>query len=260
MDPIELTDTVEDFGRPAVPGTAIRTVRYATGSGSKLLDIHTSGRPDDRCVLLWHGMGPDERDVMATLAREIAALGPTVLVPDWRSDRPDGGREHLTDALRFGRDHVRASDGGPGRLILAGWSAGASAAVGVALQPELFDGWRPAAVVALAGGYRRPAATTGTVPLQAVGRAVAPVPVRLVHGTTDTVVPVESSRELHEALLAHGWDCELSEPVTDHAGVLGCVYGPTAGRCLPAAEPSVVALGRETARVIAGAAAPFTPA
>lgn len=240
--------------------TTTRTVRYATGSDSKPLDIHTSGQPDDRCVLLWHGMGPDERDVLASLAREIAALGPTVLVPDWRSDQADDGREHLTDSLRFAREYVREFNGGPGQLILAGWSAGAGAALGVALQPELFGDWRPAAVVGVAGGYRRPARTTGTAPLQAIGRAVAPVPVLLVHGTQDTSVPVESSRELHEALLTHNWDSKLSEPATDHAGVLGCAYEPTAQRCLPATEPSVAELGRETARVIASAVPPFARA
>ncbi|MEV8314780.1 alpha/beta hydrolase [Streptomyces sp. NPDC059900] len=237
-----------------------RTVRYATGSDSKLLDIHASGQRDERCVLLWHGTGPDEREVMATLAREIAGAGPTVLVPDWRSDQPDEGREHLTASLRFARDYVREHGGDKGQLVLAGWSAGAGAALGVALQPELFDGWRPAAVVGIAGGYRRPARTTGTVPLQAVGRAAAPVPVRLVHGAADMVVPADSSRELHEALRAHSWDSRLSEPDADHAGVLGCVYDPAVQRCVPAAEASVSALGRATARVTASAALPVTRA
>ncbi|MFF1696233.1 alpha/beta hydrolase [Streptomyces sp. NPDC058257] len=230
-----------------------RTARYATGSDSKLVDIYASEQQDGRCVLLWHGMGPDERDVMAPLAQEIARLGLTVLVPDWRSDQADEGRAHLTDSLRFGRDYVRDLSGEDGQLILAGWSAGAGAAMVAALQPELFEGWRPTAVIGIAGGYRFPARTTGTVPLHAIGPAAAPVPVRLVHGTADTIVPGDSSRELHEALLSHGWDSELSEPATDHAGVLGCVYDPGAGRCLPSTEPSVSDLGRETARVVAGA-------
>ncbi|MFE6158374.1 alpha/beta hydrolase [Streptomyces sp. NPDC056486] len=230
-----------------------RTVRYATDSDSKLLDIYDSGQQDSRCVLLWHGTGPDERDVMAPLAQEIAGLGLTVLVPDWRSDQADEGRAHLTDSLRFARDFVRELGSGEGQLALAGWSAGAGAAMGVALQPELFDGWRPTAVVGIAGGYRFPARTTGTVPLRAIGPAVAPIPVRLVHGTADTIVPGDSSRELHEVLLSHGWDSELSEPATDHAGVLGCVYDPGAGRCVPSTESSVSELGRETARVVASA-------
>ncbi|MEW2085796.1 alpha/beta hydrolase [Streptomyces sp. NPDC005283] len=232
---------------------AIRTMRYPTGSESKLLDIYNSTRHRGPCVLLWHGRGPDERDVLAPLAREIASLGPTVLVPDWRSDRPDDGRGHLTDALRFARDYTRAFTN-PERIVLAGWSAGAGAALGVSLHPELFDGWRPAAVVGISGGYRRSARTTGTVPLEMLGRAVEPVPVRLVHGSADTAVPCDSSRELHEALSQQGWDSELYEPASDHAGVLGCMYEPTVGRCLPAADPSVRDCGRATARVVADAA------
>ncbi|MDG4863197.1 hypothetical protein P8605_34175, partial [Streptomyces sp. T-3] len=101
---------------------ATRTVRFATDGAAdgdgKLLDIYVPDRPGDRCVLLWHGLGPDERDILAPLAREIARLGVTVLVPDWRSDRPDGGREHLTDALRFGRDYARDGVDGVRQLVL----------------------------------------------------------------------------------------------------------------------------------------------
>ncbi|MFE2375526.1 alpha/beta hydrolase [Streptomyces sp. NPDC059398] len=234
----------------------VRTAQYPTDGGTKPLDLYTGTRRDSPCVLLWHGVGPDERDVLAPLAREIAALGPAVLVPDWRSDRPDGGRAHLTDSLRFAREHAGdlTDHPHPERIVLAGWSAGAGAAVGVALHPELFDGWRPAAVVGVAGGYQRPARTTGTVPLQALGRAVTPVRVRLVHGTADTVVPGDASRELHQALRAHGWDSELHEPDTDHAGVLGCVYEPTERRCLPGADASVRSTGRATARAVADVA------
>ncbi|MCX4549871.1 alpha/beta hydrolase [Streptomyces sp. NBC_01387] len=231
-----------------------RTLRYPTGSESKPLDVYTPARPGGPCVLLWHGMGPDERDVLAPLAREIAGLGPTVLVPDWRADQPDEGRAHLTDTLRFVRDQARDFTDDSERIVLAGWSAGAGAALGVALHPELFDGWRPAAVVGIAGGYLRPARTTGVPPLHALDRAVAPVPVRLVHGTADTVIPWQSSRELHETLLAHGWDSQLSEPATDHAGVLGCTYDRATARCVPASDAPVRDLGRATARIVADVA------
>ncbi|BAJ31914.1 MULTISPECIES: hypothetical protein [Kitasatospora] len=46
-------------------------------------------------VLLWHGRGADEREVLAPLARAAAALGVLVVVPDWRPDGPDGGRADL---------------------------------------------------------------------------------------------------------------------------------------------------------------------
>ncbi|MGW6398028.1 alpha/beta hydrolase [Streptomyces sp. NPDC055134] len=226
----------------------IRTVTYPTGREQKPLDIHNSPQADAPCVLLWHGLGTDERDVMIPLAQGMAERGLTVLVPDWRSDTPDEGRAHLTDSLRFAHDFAGASR----QLVVAGWSAGAGAALGVALDPELFSDRPPAAVVGIAGRYGRPARTTGAVPLQALGRATARVPVRLVHGTEDASVPVDSSRELHEALRAHGWDCALSEQATDHAGVLGCVYNPVAGRCV--ADASVSAFGEATAEVVAAVA------
>jgi alpha-beta hydrolase superfamily lysophospholipase len=75
------------------------------GAG-KLLDVYRPGagagavRPAPT-VLLWHGVGPDERDVMATLATATAAYGLTVVVPDWRSDAPDEGRAHLLASLAW---------------------------------------------------------------------------------------------------------------------------------------------------------------
>ena len=80
-------------------------------ASGKLLDVH---RPADTpettpTVLLWHGRGPDERDVLAPLAREAAALGLTVVVPDWRPDAPDGGWGHLLASVRFVRDSVAAN-------------------------------------------------------------------------------------------------------------------------------------------------------
>jgi predicted dienelactone hydrolase len=50
------------------------------------------GSRPEPVVLLWHGVGPDERDVLEPLARATAALGLMVFVPDWQSDAPDGGR------------------------------------------------------------------------------------------------------------------------------------------------------------------------
>ncbi|RFU82277.1 alpha/beta hydrolase [Streptomyces triticagri] len=250
--------------------TEVRTATYPTGSRTKAVDIHTPDADADAdpgvgpIVLLWHGTGPDERDVLAPLARAVAALGHTVLVPDWQSDQPDGGRRHLTDSLQFALDHSRAHSTLPGRLVLGGWSAGAGAALGAALvpgqlpRPELLGDWRPVAVVGIAGDFDRPARTTGVAPSDALSAATSPVPVRLVHGTDDTVVPPASTRSMHRALLDHGWDARLTEPPTDHAGVIGCAYDPTVRRCVPARSAAARDAAHTTATMIATVAAAAT--
>ncbi|MCC3774722.1 alpha/beta hydrolase fold domain-containing protein [Streptomyces sp. UNOB3_S3] len=231
----------------------------------KSLDVHRpapgAGRPP--VVLLWHGVGPDERDVMRPLAEAVAREGLLVLVPDWRSDEPDGGRAQLLASLEFARARAAELGGDPERLVLAGWSAGGSAAVGVALRPEVAAGHRPMAVVSIASRYDLPNRTTGTVPLadltdltEATGLAEAtPAPmITLVHGTADALIPAARSRELRDALAARHWPVALEEPVTDHAGVIMTEYDPAAGRCRSSENPGVLAAGRATARAIARAA------
>ncbi|MFF3325090.1 alpha/beta hydrolase [Streptomyces sp. NPDC002889] len=239
--------------------TETHTVPYvhAGGSATQLLDVYrpAGGQTSGPCVLLWHGVSPDERDVMTTLAHETASHGRTVFVPDWRPDADDGGRSHLIASLRFVRDNAAAHGADARRIVLAGWSAGAGAAIALALRPDLTDGWRPAAAVGIAGGYDRPARSTGSVPLHDLAESSAsPVPVRLVHGSADPVVGSHHSRELHTAMRARGWPVELEEPDTDHAGVIATEYDPVLGRCRAATDPNVLRAGADVARVIATAA------
>ncbi|NUP35248.1 MAG: carboxylesterase family protein [Streptomycetaceae bacterium] len=224
------------------------------------MDVYRSaGAPDAApAVLLWHGRGPDERDVLAPVARAAAALGVVVLVPDWRPDAPDGGRTHLRESAAFVRRNVAEFGGDPGRIVLGGWSRGGKAAVGVAVRPAAFDGWRPHAVVGVAGAYGSAAPSTGTVPLDDLRRGgdqPSPVPVWLVHGTADPVVDVERSRELHTALLERGWPTSLDEVATDHAGVVMTAFSREHHRCLPSTAGHAVEAGSLTAAVLARAAA-----
>ncbi|MEV4921975.1 alpha/beta hydrolase family protein [Streptomyces roseoverticillatus] len=208
-------------------------------------------------VLLWHGMGPDERDIMRPVAEAVAAQGVVVLVPDWRSDAPDRGAAHLLDSLAFARERAADFGGDPGRLVVAGWSAGAGAAVATALRPGLLGGPRPVAVVGIAGRYDVPARSTGSVPVEDLGEDLAhaaPVPVLLVHGTEDDQVDVRHSREFAAALRAHGLPVRLEEPATDHAGVLMSAYDPELGRLRASSAGHALEGGRATARVLAGAA------
>lgn len=60
----------------------------------KVLDIYLPRQVETAAgpvpvVLLWPGVGPDQRDVLEPLARATAELGAMVFVPDWRSDAPD---------------------------------------------------------------------------------------------------------------------------------------------------------------------------
>ncbi|MFF4291344.1 alpha/beta hydrolase [Streptomyces sp. NPDC001633] len=240
-------------------GTTVETESgLVYGPDGKQLDVH---RPAGAAgplptVLLWHGIGPDERDVLEPLARTAAARGLLVLVPDWRSDAADGGRSQLLESLAFARKEAGGLGGNGESFVLAGWSAGAGAALGVALRPEVAEEWRPKAVVGVAGRYDLPARTTGSAPLAdlAAGRDPA-VPVHLVHGSRDPIVAPRYSRDLAEALRAAGHPVTLQEPDTDHAGVIMTAYDPTTDRCVPTNDGSAVAAGHLVAGVLAAAAA-----
>ncbi|MBY8888639.1 alpha/beta hydrolase [Streptomyces sp. PTM05] len=212
-------------------------------------------------VLLWHGRGPDERDVLAPLARAVASLGVVCFVPDWRPDASDGGRTHLRESVAFVRRRGTDFGADTERVVLAGWSLGAKVAVAAVLTPGALDGWRPRAVVGIAGGYSGPDPLTGRDPLEALAEAddsVPAVPVSLIHGTVDPVVDVEQSRRLHTALRHRGRPTSLHEPETDHAGVIMTAYDPEALRCRPSDADHARRAGARSAQLIA-AAAKFDP-
>jgi acetyl esterase/lipase len=238
------------------PGGVVR-VRSAPYGHGKLLDIYQPQAAGPvPVVLLWHGRGGDERDLLAPLASATAALGAVVCVPDWSAAGPDRGRAQLLASLTFARDHAPLIGGDPARIVLAGWSMGARAAAGVAVRPSAAGGWRPAAVVCLAGGFSAaPAPTTGTPPLADLRRGgAAPAPFWLVHGTGDPVVPGTESRIFAAELTSSGWPVRLSEPDTDHMGVVMAEFDQEAGRCMPARAAHAVEAGRLSARILAGAA------
>ncbi|MFF5088849.1 carboxylesterase family protein [Streptomyces niveus] len=210
-------------------------------------------------VLLWHGIGPDEKDVLAPLAREIASHGLAVLVPDWRSDAPDGGRSHLMASLRYVRDQAVEFGGDGGHVVLAGWSAGAGAAMGLALRPAATEGVRVIAAVGVAGRYDLPARSTGTAPLAdldstGAGADAGAVPVTLVHGAADSVLSSSHSRDFGAVLRTKGWPVTSRELASDHAGVIMTEYDPARGLCVPSTSEHVLRAGRETAAAIVSAA------
>ena len=232
-----------------------RGVPYGHG---KLLDIYRPpGAGPAPIILLWHGVGQDERDVLEPLARATAALGAVVVVPDWRSDAPDEGRAHLLASLAFTRQAAAGLGAGDDAIVLAGWSRGGRSAAAIGVRPGAVGGWRPLGVVCLGAAYTRLTPVTGGSPIEdlaATGAlAPAPVPFWLVHGTEDATVPVAASREFAALLARRGWPVLLEEQPTDHAGVIGTEYDPSARRCVPATAGPAVAAGRLSARMIAEA-------
>lgn len=239
--------------------TDIRVDRGIPYGHGKLLDIYRPGAAGIRpapTVLLWHGVGLDERGVLETLATATAGYGLTVVVPDWRSDAPDEGRAHLLTSLAFTRSHAAGLGGrGEDAIVLAGWSRGGRAAAAVGVRPDVVGGWRPLGVVCLAAAFIRTAPTTGSCPVDDLLTTDVPaVPFWLVHGTQDDISPVTESREFAAALSRKGWPVRLEEPPTDHGGVVGTEYEFGIGRCRPATAAHAIAAGALSARLIAEAA------
>ncbi|MER7515660.1 alpha/beta hydrolase [Streptomyces sp. NPDC126499] len=229
------------------------------GAGGQRVDVYrpATAPAASPVALLWHGRGPDERDVLAPLARAAAGLGLVCFVPDWRPDAEDGGRAHLRESAVFVQRSAAAFGGDSGRTTLAGWSLGANAALAAALDPYALDGWRPRAVVGLAGAYSRSQPLTGRAPLDeltSVESALPSLPVRLVHGAADPIVGVEESRRLHTALRQRGWPASIEEPGTDHAGVIMTAYDPASQRCRLSHAPHALRAGNRAARLLADAA------
>jgi len=73
-----------------MPGEHVRRLGNMEYGLGQALDIYEPERPRGSvAVLLWHGSGRNERDVMEPLARSVAISGVPVIAPDWNT--ADGG-------------------------------------------------------------------------------------------------------------------------------------------------------------------------
>lgn len=232
---------------------AVKTFRGISYCPEHALDVHRlhvdiSGLP---VVLLWHGRGPDERRVLEPLAQAAAARGLVVVVPDWRSSADDGGNEALRASLEFVGQRASEFGGDPERLVLAGWSLGGTAGLGLVLNGEC----RPAGYVGIATGHDDTCPTTGRPLPSVLAHEIPDTPIWLLHGTRDEVVPVERGRAMAKMLVDQGARIQWHEFDTDHAGVIMCHYDRTTRRCLPSDQDHAVVAGRGTADFLTIAAA-----
>jgi predicted alpha/beta-hydrolase family hydrolase len=181
-------------------------------------------RPVRSVVLLWHGSGPGESDVMQPLATALAHAGHRAVAIDWDSRAADHGREALLASLRDAREQA-AGSGAP--LVVAGWSLGGTAATSLAVPSP----GEPAvdAVVGLAVDFRAPSPLDNALLMDAASLVR---PVRLVHGTQDPLIPADRAA----AFAANHPVCELRLIDTDHAGVIGAAWDAALDRCLPSSS------------------------
>jgi hypothetical protein len=106
-------------------------------------------------------------------------------------------------------------------------------------------------VVGVAGRYDNPTEALDVPALAriAAGR-VRPVPVYLVHGTGDDVVPVEHGRQLLEVGTEFGWPVELLELDADHVAVVWVDNDPEPGYSAPGKSDAARESGARTAEVL----------
>jgi dienelactone hydrolase len=193
--------------------------------------VHPPSAPD-AVALLWHGRGPHESRVLATLAAALAHRDVQAVVPDWDSGAPDGGAAALRASMAVASS-VAERAGVP--WVLVGWSLGGTAALSVA--PSSPGG--AAAVVGLAADTEERSPLTGRRPLAGLGRPGERVPpLHMLQGTADTVVRPERAEDFRRRCAAAGIPCRLSLVDTDHAGVIGTEYDPARRICVPSDRPT----------------------
>ena len=179
----------------------------------------TGGAPR-RLVVVLHGVGADAADV-APIARALQRALPdhAFLVPDGldESDLSPSGRQWFSragidDASRPLRVAAAARDLSPwldaqlaqrgldaSRLVLVGFSQGAILSYDLALRRRT----PPAAVVAIAGRF---AVEDAVLP-----RAPRALPVLIVHGTADAIIPVAFADEAADRMRAVGATVDVAK-------------------------------------------------
>ncbi len=88
-------------------------------------------------------------------------------------------------------------------------------------------------------------------PLPTELREDARVPVTLLHGEADDVVPADASRDFAAILERNGWPVECVVLAADHGSIAGATYDSGADRYSPASDPETLAIADDVAARIA---------
>jgi acetyl esterase/lipase len=220
-----LLDSLDRFW-PGAGGTQVASV-IRFGKHEQTLGIWRDGnaKPKGAPVLIFYyggGWVKGTAREYGFAARAYASKGFVVVVPDYRKVpqvRFPAFIQDAADAVKWTRDNIAKYGGDPGRIAIAGHSAGAHSVAMLALDPQWLAGaGAPGAVkaaVGLSGPYDfypftgRAVEAMGKWPKPAetqpltYARKDAP-PMMLITGTADTTVRPKNARNLFKALTDAG--------------------------------------------------------
>lgn len=218
----------------------------------QMLDLYAPRRADGPLPVIAFFYGgaweSGHRQGYAFAARALAARGFLVAVPDYRLVPEIRYPEFVRDgaaAVKWLRAHAAQHGGDPGRILLAGHSAGAYIAATLALDPAWLGEDKAAirGLAGLAGPYDflpldDPATLAAfgdwpdleaTQPIHHAGPGAPPT--LLLHGEPDTRVKVRHSKALAKALEAGGNTVRLKRyPRLGHEGLIMALAVPLRGR------------------------------
>lgn len=158
--------SIADAAAGGGAGTKRAGSAIAFGEHGQTLDVwapEQGGKAPRPVVVFFHGGGwvKGDRDAYAFAGRAFARKGFLVVIPDYRKV-PDvrfpAFVEDGAEAVRWTRENIARFGGDPGRIALAGHSAGAHTAVTLALDPRWLEAENVApdtvkAAIGLSGPY-----------------------------------------------------------------------------------------------------------
>jgi fermentation-respiration switch protein FrsA (DUF1100 family) len=220
-----------DTRPPSLSGAGLagaETVTFATPDGLRLgaWFLAGSGPPPRPTVIVFNG-NAGHRAYRAPLASALAHHGMNVLLTDYRGYGGNPGtptEEGLATDARAARAYVlERPDIDRARIIYFGESLGAAVALRLAVEhpPSALILRSPFASLILAGQYHYP-----MLPVRWLIRDGFPsidrapqvrVPVLVIAGTHDSIVPIEHTRLLYDAIVAPKTFVEVAADHNDEA-------------------------------------------
>lgn len=186
-----------DRGTAAVVRAPRPVVRFVVGRGARSAAIvRRSGSSGPKpIVIFFHGWGITGASAYRPWIRHLAATGNTVIVPRYQRNsrsRPDRVR---ANALAGIRQALKRAPAAPGRVVLAGHSAGGSLAADYAARGAERGLPRGAAVFAVYPG-RKIDVAPGAIPEVDPARIPASTRLLVLAGARDAVVGEAPARSL----------------------------------------------------------------